>query len=126
MPLSYQGELIDGFWFEFKDGKVVDFGAKQNEELLKQMLDMDEGARYLGEVALVPKESPINQLGLLFYSTLYDENASCHLALGLGFSNCIRDFEKYSLEELREMGINNSMIHVDFMIGADDLLVLLK
>jgi len=78
------------------------------------MLDMDEGARYLGEVALVPKESPINQLGLLFYSTLYDENASCHLALGLGFSNCIRDFEKYSLEELREMGINNSMIHVDF------------
>lgn len=121
MPLSYQGELIDGFWFEFKDGKVVDFGAKQNEELLKQMLDMDEGARYLGEVALVPKESPINQLGLLFYSTLYDENASCHLALGLGFSNCIRDFEKYSLEELREMGINNSMIHVDFMIGADDL-----
>ncbi len=121
MPLSYQGELIDGFWFEFKDGKVVDFGAKQNENLLKQMLDMDEGARYLGEVALVPKESPINQLGLLFYSTLYDENASCHLALGLGFSNCIRDFEKYSLAELREMGINNSMIHVDFMIGTDDL-----
>jgi len=121
MPLSYQGELIDDFWFEFKAGKVVNFGAKQNEALLKQMLDMDEGARYLGEVALVPKESPINQLGLLFYSTLYDENASCHLALGLGFSNCVRDFEKYSLAELREMGINNSMIHVDFMIGSDDL-----
>lgn len=121
MPLSYQGELIDDFWLEFKHGKVVNFGAAQNEDLLKQMLDMDEGARYLGEVALVPKESPINELGLLFYSTLYDENASCHLALGLGYSNTIINYENYSLEEMRAMGVNNSMIHVDFMIGSDDL-----
>ena len=121
MPLSYQGELIDGFWFEFKDGKVVNFGAKQNEDLLRQMLDMDEGARYMGEVALVPKESPINQLGILFYSTLFDENASCHIALGMGYSNTIKDYDKYTLDELREMGVNSSMIHVDFMIGTDDM-----
>jgi len=121
MPLSYQGEVIDDFWFEFKDGKVVDFGAKQNEALLKQMLDMDENARYMGEVALVPKESPINQMGILFYSTLFDENASCHIALGLGYSNTIRNYENYTLEELRAMGVNSSMIHVDFMIGSDDL-----
>ncbi len=121
MPLSYQGEVIDGFWFEFKDGKVVNFGAKQNEELLKQMLDMDENSRYMGEVALVPKESPINQMGILFYSTLFDENASCHIALGMGYSNTIRNYENYTLEELREMGVNDSIIHVDFMIGSDDL-----
>ncbi|MFA7449469.1 MAG: aminopeptidase, partial [Bacilli bacterium] len=121
MPLSYQGEVIDGFWFEFKDGKVVDFGAKQNEPLLKQMLDMDENARYMGEVALVPKESPINEMGILFYSTLFDENASCHIALGMGYSNTIRNYENYTLEELREMGVNSSMIHVDFMIGTDDM-----
>ncbi len=121
MPLSYQGEVINDFWFEFKDGKVVDFGAKQNEALLKQMLDMDENARYMGEVALVPKESPINQMGILFYSTLFDENASCHIALGLGYSNTIRNYENYTLEELRAMGVNSSMIHVDFMLGSDDL-----
>ena len=121
MPLSYQGEVIDGFWFEFKDGKVVKFGAKQNEPLLKQMLEMDENAGYMGEVALVPKESPINQMGILFYSTLFDENASCHIALGMGYSNTVRNYENYTLEELREMGVNSSMIHVDFMIGSDDM-----
>lgn len=121
MPLSYQGEVIDGFWFDFKDGKVVKYGAKQNEALLKQMLEMDENAGYMGEVALVPKESPINQMGILFYSTLFDENASCHIALGMGYSNTVRNYENYTLEELREMGVNSSMIHVDFMIGADDM-----
>ena len=121
MPLSYRGEVIDGFWFEFKDGKVVKFGAEKNEALLKQMLEMDENAGYMGEVALVPKESPINQMGILFYSTLFDENASCHIALGMGYSNTVRDYYKYTLEELREMGVNDSMIHVDFMIGSDDM-----
>ncbi len=126
MPLSYRGEVIDGFWFKFANGKVVDFGAKQNEELLKQMLDMDEGARYIGEVALVPKESPINEMGILFYSTLYDENASCHIALGMGYSNTVRNYDKYTLEELRDLGVNDSMIHVDFMIGTDDMKIVGK
>lgn len=126
MPLSYNGEVIDGFWFKFHEGKVIDYGAKQNEALLKQMLDMDPGARFIGEVALVPKESPINEMGILFYSTLYDENASCHIALGMGYSNTVRDYDKYTLDELRKMGVNDSMIHVDFMIGTDDMQIVGK
>lgn len=121
MPLSYQGQLIDKFRLEFKDGKVVDATAEVNEALLKNMVTMDENAGYLGECAFVPKESPINQTGLIFYNTLFDENASCHLALGMGFDMCVKDFDKYSREELQEMGVNDSVIHVDFMIGTDDL-----
>ena len=120
-PLSYNGELIDKFSIRFEKGKAVEVHAEKGESLLKEMIAMDEGACQLGEVALVPFDSPINNTGLLFYSTLFDENAACHLALGLGFSNCIKDFEKYSNEELKKMGINDSGIHVDFMIGSEDL-----
>lgn len=120
-PLSYRGEVIENFYFVFKEGKVVEVHAEKGEELLKEMISMDETASYLGEVALIPFDSPINNTGLLFYSTLYDENASCHLALGEGFSNCIRDYDKYTPEEIKRMGINDSMIHTDFMIGTSDL-----
>ncbi len=120
-PLSYQGDLIDNFSIKFENGKVVEVKAEQNEELLKKLVDMDEGAKYLGECALVPYDSPIRNSGVLFYSTLFDENAACHFALGRGFTNTIKDFEKYTLEELHEKGINDSMIHVDFMIGTKDL-----
>ena len=120
-PLSYQGEVIDDFYLKFKDGKVVEAYAKKNNELLQNMLNSDENARYLGEVALVPKESPINKLGFLFFNTLFDENATCHLALGAGFTNCIIGYDQYSKEELTAKGVNDSMIHVDFMIGTDDL-----
>lgn len=121
MPLSYGGQLIDNFWLKFEGGRVIDVGAQQNEEMLREMVAMDEGASYLGEVALVPYSSPIRESGILFYNTLFDENAACHLALGRGFSNVLRDYEKYSEQEARDMGINDSVIHVDFMIGTRDL-----
>lgn len=120
-PLSYQGQLIENFHVVFKKGKVVEVHAEKNEELLKQMVEMDPYASYLGEVALVPYDSPINNSGILFWNTLYDENATCHLALGAGFTNCVVDYDKYTKEEMTEMGINDSMIHVDFMIGSADL-----
>ena len=120
-PLSYNGELIEDFSIRFENGKAVEVKARKGEELLKQMISMDEGACYLGECALVPFSSPINKSGILFYNTLYDENAVCHLALGTGFPNVIKDYEKYTLEEIRAMGVNESMIHVDFMIGSEDL-----
>ena len=120
-PLSYQGQLIEDFWFRFEGGKVVEAHAETNDALLQQMLDMDEGARYLGECALVPYDSPINNTGLLFYNTLFDENACCHLALGMGYADTIRDHHNKTLEECRELGINDSMIHEDFMIGTEDL-----
>lgn len=120
-PLSYKGQLIENFWIKFEHGKVVDVHAEKNEHVLREMVSMDEGATMLGEVALIPYDSPISNLNILFYNTLFDENASCHLALGMGFPNCIKDFEKYSLEEIRQMGVNDSMIHVDFMIGTKDL-----
>ncbi|MBQ9968636.1 MAG: aminopeptidase [Oscillospiraceae bacterium] len=120
-PLSYQGQLIDKFWFRFENGKVVDAHAEVNDALLQKMLDMDEGARYLGECALVPYDSPINKTGLLFYNTLFDENACCHLAIGMGFPDTIRDHHEKTLEECRALGVNDSMIHEDFMIGTEDL-----
>ena len=120
-PLSYQGQLIENFWLRFEGGKAVEVGAEKGEELLKTMVSMDEGAAYLGECALVPQDSPICQSGLLFYNTLFDENASCHLAMGRGFADTIKDFENKSLQECRELGINDSMIHVDFMIGCDTM-----
>ena len=117
-PLSYHGQLIDQFWMRFEGGKVVESGAQTGEELLKTILSMDEGAAYLGECALVPEESPIAESGLLFYNTLFDENASCHLAIGRGYADTIEGFEELSLDECREMGLNDSMIHEDFMIGC--------
>ena len=120
-PLSYRGELIENFSIRFENGKAVEVHAEKNEELLKIMINMDEGSAYLGECALVPYSSPINKSGILFYNTLFDENAVCHLALGEGFPNCIKDFEKYTLDACRQKGINESMIHEDFMIGCDSL-----
>lgn len=125
-PLSYGGQLIDKFWIRFHEGKAVEWGAEQNESLLSEMIGMDEGAAYLGEVALVPYSSPIRKSGILFYNTLFDENAACHLALGRGFTNTIKDYDNYTLEELHNMGINNSMIHEDFMIGTEDLSITAK
>ena len=120
-PLSYQGQLIDEFFMRFEGGKVVESGAKVGAELLETMLNMDEGARYLGECALVPQVSPICQSGLLFYNTLFDENAACHLAVGMGFADTIRDHHSKTLQECRELGVNDSMIHEDFMIGCDTM-----
>ncbi len=126
MPLSYQGALIENFYFVIKDGKITEAHAEKGEELLNSILDTDEGARYLGECALVPYDSPIRNSGILFYNTLFDENAACHLAFGEGFSSCVKDYEKYTLDEIREMGINNSIVHVDFMIGTADLSITAK
>ena len=120
-PLSYQGQLIENFSLRFENGKAVEVHAEKGEELLKTMISMDEGAAYLGECALVPQASPIAESGLLFYNTLFDENAACHLAVGMGFMDTIKDYHKYTLEQVREMGINDSMIHVDFMIGCDSM-----
>lgn len=120
-PLSYQGQLIENFWVRFADGKAVEVGAEKGEALLKQMIAMDEGAAYLGECALVPQTSPINQSNVLFYETLFDENAVCHLALGAGFNDTIRDYHQKTNEECKALGVNDSMIHVDFMIGCDTM-----
>jgi len=121
MPLSYQGNLIDKFSVTFEKGKAISCKAQQGEELLKKMIAMDDGACMLGELALVPVDSPISNSGILYYNTLYDENAACHVALGRGFSNVIEGYEDMTLEETYEMGINNSIIHVDFMIGCKEL-----
>ena len=120
-PLSYQGQLIDRFWIRFREGKAAEWGAEENEALLTKRITMDEGSAYLGECALVPFNSPINETGILFYNTLFDENACCHLALGMGFADTIRDFEHKTLDECRGLGVNDSMIHEDFMIGTADL-----
>lgn len=120
-PLSYQGQLIENFSVRFEGGKAVEVKAEKGEELLKTMISMDEGAAYLGECALVPQKSPIAESGLLFYNTLFDENAACHLALGMGFADTIKDFQNKSLDECRELGVNDSMIHEDFMIGCDTM-----
>ena len=120
-PLSYQGQLIDRFWIRFREGKAAAWGAEENEALLTKLITMDEGSAYLGECALVPFNSPINETGILFYNTLFDENACCHLALGMGFADTIRDFEHKTLDECRALAVNDSMIHEDFMIGTADL-----
>ena len=120
-PLCYEGQIIDNFSMRFEGGKVVEAHAEVGEELLNTMLSMDEGASYLGECALVPQRSPICESGLLFYSTLFDENAACHLAVGAGFTDTIRDNHSKTLEECRALGINESMVHEDFMIGCDTM-----
>ena len=120
MPFVYAGKIIDGMKLTLENGKVVTYSAKDVEDVLKGILEMDEGASYLGEVALVPFDSPINQLGVLFYNTLFDENASCHLALGAGYSDMIRG-EDRSVDALVAKGLNLSSVHVDFMFGTEDL-----
>jgi len=120
-PLSFQGQVIENFSVRFEKGRAVEVHAEKNEDFLKQVIETDEGASYLGEVALVPFESPVNQTGILFLSTLYDENAACHLAFGLGFTSLIRGYEKMSKEEIESFGINDSALHLDFMIGTEDL-----
>ncbi len=122
-PLSYNGQLIDRFWIRFHEGKAVQWHADVNNEALTHIITMDEGSAYLGECALVPYDSPIQNSGLLFYNTLFDENAACHLALGMGFADTIGGFESMTLEECRALGVNDSMIHVDFMIGTADLAI---
>lgn len=123
MPLSYRGEMIENFSVRFEGGRAVEVHAEKNEELLRQMISMDEGACMLGECALVPYDSPIRESGIMFYETLFDENAACHLAFGEGFTNTVKNYDEYSREELNGMGVNDSSIHVDFMIGTHDLSV---
>ena len=120
-PLSYQGQLIENFSIRFENGKAVEAKAEKGEELLNTLIGMDEGAAYLGECALVPQKSPICESGILFYNTLFDENAACHLALGMGFPDTIRDNHNKTLDECRALGINDSMVHEDFMIGCDSM-----
>jgi len=120
-PLSYQGQLIDGFALTFADGAVTDARAERGEAALLKLLEMDEGARRLGEIALVPHQSPISQSGLLFFNTLFDENAACHVALGRAYETTMKDGTKRPLAELQRDGFNQSLTHVDFMFGSDRL-----
>ena len=117
-PLSYQGTLIEDIAVRFEGGKIVEASARTGEEVLRKVLETDAGAARLGEVALVPHSSPISQSGILFYNTLYDENAACHIALGQAYNKCILDFDKKSEEELVAAGANRSLIHIDWMIGS--------
>jgi len=121
MPLSHQGNLIEGFEMTFKDGKVVDYKADKGQEVLKNMIEMDEGAARLGEVAIVANSSPIGQMNTLFYNTLFDENASAHLALGKAYPNNMAGGDDLPLDELVAKGGNDSLIHVDFMFGTADM-----
>lgn len=120
-PFIYGGSTINHFTLTFKDGKVVEYSAKVGEEILGKLLDTDENSRYLGEVALVEYDSPISKSEKVFYNTLYDENASCHLALGGAYPVCLEDSENQSEEELKARGMNNSLVHEDFMIGTEDM-----
>jgi aminopeptidase len=120
-PLVFMGDVIDGFWLRFKDGKVVEYDAEKNKHLLEKLLTTHENSEYLGEVALVPHSSPISQSGILWYNTLYDENASCHLALGRGYSYTLSGTEGKNDEELNAMGLNQSLAHEDFMVGSSCL-----
>jgi len=117
-PLSHQGALIDKIQVRFENGKITNAKASKGEEVLLKILDSDEGARRLGEVALVPNSSPISQSGLLFYNTLFDENAACHIALGQCYSKCFKGEENLSEKEILKRGGNSSMIHIDWMIGS--------
>ena len=120
-PLSWNSQLIENFSIYFKNGRAVSCKAKKGQELLEKMLKMDDCSDMLGETALVPKESPVNRCGFLFYETLFDENACCHVALGAGFKEVLPDGDKLTVAEAQARGVNDSVIHVDFMIGSDDL-----
>jgi aminopeptidase len=120
-PLSYQGSLIDGIAVRFEEGRIVEARASRGEQVLNKVLDTDEGARRLGEVALVPHSSPISKSGLLFFNTLFDENAACHIALGQCYSKCFVDGGKLTPEQIAAQGGNKSLIHIDWMIGSDQI-----
>jgi aminopeptidase len=120
-PLSHQGTLIDNIRVRFEDGRIVDAHASRGEQVLLKMLDTDEGSRRLGEVALVPDKSPISQSGLVFYNTLFDENAACHIALGQCYKECFRDGKDLTKDQVANQGGNSSLIHVDWMIGSKDI-----
>lgn len=122
-PLVYNGNLIENFRFTFQDGKVVDVQAEKGEDILKDLIQMDEGTCRLGEVALVPYHSPISLTNRIFYETLFDENAACHLALGDSYPTCLENGPELTEEELKKAGLNDSMIHVDFMVGSPDLTI---
>ena len=118
-PLIYHGNTISDFSFTFKEGKIVEYTAKEGYEVLKELVETDEGSHYLGEVALVDHFSPISQSNQIFYETLFDENASCHLAIGASYPTCLKGSDGLSEEELKERGLNHSLTHVDFMIGHE-------
>jgi len=120
-PLNYGGNLINDFSLTFKAGRIVEFTAKEGYDVLKNIIETDEGSHYLGEVALVPFDSPISNSGVIFFNTLYDENASCHFAIGASYSICMKDGENLSEEELEKRGANQSLTHIDFMVGTEDL-----
>ena len=121
MPLALNGNLVRDFHMDFENGKIVNVHAGEGEEYLRNSVGMDEGAAYLGEVALVPYDSPIRNSGILFYNTLFDENASCHLAYGSAYPNCVKGGEDLSEADQKAAGLNQSMTHVDFMVGTRDL-----
>ena len=123
IPLVHAGRVVRDFWLRFEDGRVVEYDAAEGRDVLESILSTDENACMLGECALIAKDTPIRQSGLLFYDTLYDENASCHLAVGTGFPECLEGGLQLSRDELIARGVNQSRTHVDFMIGADDLSV---
>jgi aminopeptidase len=120
-PLSYGGNIIDNFTVTFENGRIVDVKAEEGEDILKRLVETDEGSHYLGEIALVPHQSPISQSNVLFYNTLFDENASNHLAIGNAYAFCIEGGKNMSQEELEKNGLNNSITHVDFMIGSAEM-----
>lgn len=120
-PLSYGGKVVENFWFEFKDGRVEDFGAEKEADAIAKLLEFDEGSRHLGEVALVPYDSPISNSNILFFNTLYDENAACHLALGACYPENLKGGIDMSTEELNQHGANDSVQHVDFMFGTREM-----
>ncbi|BEP28443.1 aminopeptidase [Helicovermis profundi] len=122
-PLNYNGSLIEDFSLTFKEGRIVDFTAKKGYEQLKSLVETDEGSHYLGEVALVAYDSPISNMNIMFYNTLFDENASCHLAIGKAYPTCIENGENMTKEEMLKNGVNDSLVHVDFMYGTKDLSV---
>jgi aminopeptidase len=123
LPLNYNGNLIEDFTLHFRDGRIVDFSAAKGYEVLKRLIETDEGSRCLGEVALVPYDSPISNQKLLFFNTLFDENASCHLAIGKAYPVTISNGENMGKEEAEAAGVNDSLVHEDFMIGTNDLSV---
>lgn len=123
LPLSYNGTIIDQFKLMFKDGEIIDFSAEKGEAVLKDLINTDEGSRRLGEVALVPDDSPISNRNTIFYNTLFDENAACHLAIGSAYAFNIEGGTEMTVEEKIASGLNDSNVHVDFMIGSSDLTI---
>ncbi len=120
-PLNYQGKLIEDFWLEFKDGKVIAYDAKKGKAALTNLLDTDQGSRYIGEIALISHDSPISNTNILFFNTLFDENASCHMALGRAYPMNVKNGVNTPIKELEKIGYNNSLVHSDFMFGSQDM-----